>query len=216
MKERTNYNVPCQDHLGKTYANYREMAGAYGLTRLQLLNRIYAGMSLEEALTRPLSSTTAVKSCTDHLGKEYYSFRAMAKAYGLTSAMVLKRMNHYGWDLKKALTTPAEEEPNDRKIKCRDHLGNEYPSLTELSKAYGIPYVSLQRRLKEGWEMERALTTPVHKRPKKYVDHQGNEYSNQKELAAAYGMSTSTLHSRLKEGMDLEKALTMPIKGRWG
>ena len=215
MKERMNYNEPCRDHLGKEYANYREMAEAYGLTRHQLLSRIYAGQDLKEALTRPRFSS-AVNPCTDHLGKGYHSFQAMARAYGLSSSTLKKRLTQYGWDLKKALTTPMEEEPNALMIRCRDHLGNEYPSLTAMGKAYGIPYAALQRRLKDGWETERALTTPVNNRPTKYVDHKGNQYSRQKDLADAYGISTGTLAHRLKEGWDLEKALTTPVKGRWG
>jgi hypothetical protein len=215
LKERMNYNDPCRDHLGKEYANYREMAEAYGLTRHQLLGRLYTGMDLEKALTMPQACGT-VKSCKDHLGKEYHSFQAMAKAYGLPSAMLTKRLNHYGWDLKRALTTPQEMEPNGTKIRCRDHLGNEYPSMTAMGEAYGMPIAALQRRLKDGWELERALTTPVHTKPAVYVDHKGNQYRRQQDLADAYGISTATLSHRLKDGWDLEEALTTPVKGRWG
>ena len=71
--------------------------------------------------------------------------------------MLSKRLNQYGWDLKKALTTPVEDEPDTLRIKCVDHLGNKYRSITALSKAYGIPYATLQRRLRHGWDLEKAL-----------------------------------------------------------
>jgi lambda repressor-like predicted transcriptional regulator len=140
----------------------------------------------------------------------------MARAYGLSSVMLSKRLNQYGWDLKKALTTPVEDEPDALRIKCVDHLGNKYRSITALSKAYGIPYAALQRRLRHGWDLEKALTKPVKKKPDKYVDHKGVRYSSMTDLAAAYGMSTPTLINRLKKGWDLEKALTAPLKGRKG
>lgn len=215
MKERMNYNEPCQDHLGKTYANYKEMAEAYGLTRHQLLNRLYAGMNLADALSQPVGGGR-IKPCKDHLGKEYHSFPAMAKAYGLSSAILLRRLNHYGWDLKRALTTPTEMEPNGTMTRCVDHLGNAYPSITAMGKAYGLSFSALQRRLSDGWDLERALTTPLHTKPAFYVDHKGNRYRRQQDLADAYGISTTTLTQRIKDGWDLEKALTTPIKGRWG
>ena len=108
MKEWMNYNEPCRDHQGKEYANYKEMAEAYGLTRQNLIQRLYGGMNLEEALTKP-AGKGKVKACTDHLGKEYHSFPAMAKAYGLTSEMLSRRLKLYGWDLERALTTPVKE-----------------------------------------------------------------------------------------------------------
>jgi len=216
LKERMNYNEPCRDHLGKEYANYREMAEAYGLTRQQLIQRLYAGRTLEEALTMPRSGNGMVVACTDHLGKEHHSFAAMAKAYGLSSAMVSRRLNRYGWDLERALTTPAEKEPNAKMVRCRDHLGNEYPSLTAMSEAYQIPYEVFRRRQTAGWDTERILTTPAVKRPAVYVDHKGNEYPRKQDLAKAYGLSATTLTNRLNDGWELEEALTTPARGRWG
>ena len=215
MKERMNYNEACRDHRGKEYANYREMAEAYGLTRHQLLNRLYAGMTLEEALMQPVGSGT-VTPCRDHRGKEYHSFPAMARAYGLTSAMLAKRLHRYGWSLEQALTTPAEMEPNAAMTPCRDHLGNEYRSITAMGEAYGVPFPVLQRRLKDKWDLEKALTAPVYQKPGEYVDHLGNRYRRLQDLADAYGISMPTLSQRLRDGWRMEDALTTPVKGRWG
>ena len=215
MKERMNYNAPCRDHLGKEYANYREMAEAYGLTRHQLLNRLYAGMSLEEALMQPAGNGT-VTPCRDHLGKEYHSFPAMARAYGLSSAMLAKRLHRYGWSLERALTTPQEMEPNGTMTPCTDHLGNQYKSITAMGEAYGVPFHVLQRRLKDHWDLERALTAPVNQKPEGYVDHLGNRYRRLQDLADAYGLSMPLLSQRLRDGWRMEEALTTPVRGRWG
>ena len=53
--------------------------------------------------------------CRDHLGKEYHSFQAMARAYGLSSVMLSKRLNQYGWDLEKALTAPLKGRKGNNK-----------------------------------------------------------------------------------------------------
>jgi hypothetical protein len=43
---------------------------------------------------------------------------------------------------------------------CTDHLGNEYPSITAMCKAYNIPTQTYGMRIKQGWSVKDALTTP--------------------------------------------------------
>lgn len=45
-------------------------------------------------------------------------------------------------------------------------LGNKkktYPSIKAAALDYGIQYITLYRRLKMGWSVKKALTTPVRK-----------------------------------------------------
>lgn len=42
----------------------------------------------------------------DHLGNKYPTFKAMCKAYGLTYAVVYRRLTKFGFSLEVALTTP--------------------------------------------------------------------------------------------------------------
>lgn len=50
---------------------------------------------------------------------------------------------------------------------CKDHLGNTYDSYADLARAYGISTTLLWRRYKrDGWDLERALTTPTAKKSK--------------------------------------------------
>lgn len=50
---------------------------------------------------------------------------------------------------------------------CKDHLGNEYQSYADLARAYGIGTTLFWRRYKrDGWDLERALTTPTTKKAK--------------------------------------------------
>ncbi len=74
----------CTDHLGNEYPTITAMARAYGISPSTLQNRLENGIELEEALTTPASPAIPSVSCTDHLGNEYPSKSAMAKAYGIT------------------------------------------------------------------------------------------------------------------------------------
>lgn len=43
---------------------------------------------------------------------------------------------------------------------CEDHLGNPFKTMKAMCESYGIPYSTYLRRKKNGWELERILTTP--------------------------------------------------------
>lgn len=49
--------------------------------------------------------------------------------------------------------------------KVKDHLGNEYKSISEMCRHYGITFASYEHRIESGMSLEKSLTTPV--RPKK-------------------------------------------------
>lgn len=102
-----------------------------------------------------------------------------------------------------------------QKKKCKDHLGNEYNSITEMCRSYGIKRTEYYKRLKRGWSLEETLTREVKNRGecrrKKCKDHLGNEYNSRDELCKAYGISYNTFKSRIALGWSLEKALTTPL-----
>ena len=95
--------------------------------------------------------------------------------------------------------------------KCTDHLGNKYPSFAAMARAYGLPAGTVYTRLHTyGWDLEKALTTPLMKGPKQKAcrDHKGKEYPSLKEMGEAYGVPCNTVYSRMKKGWDLERILT--------
>ena len=98
----------CKDHLGKVHKSFTAMAKAWGLNLHTLNARLEKGWSLERALTTDplLCGTCNGKPCKDHLGKEYKSFTAMAKAWGLNLRTIRNRLKA-DWSLERALTTPA-------------------------------------------------------------------------------------------------------------
>lgn len=49
------------------------------------------------------------------------------------------------------------------KIKCEDHTGREFASITKMCYFWGISEQLYSSRLKAGWSVEEALTTPKSK-----------------------------------------------------
>lgn len=88
-----------------------------------------------------------------------------------------------------------------------DHKGTVYSSRAEMLKVYGIKTTTFKTRLKFGWSLEKALTTPV-KKYEPITDHKGIVYESEKAMANAYGLHVSALRTRLKNGWSLKDALT--------
>lgn len=55
------------------------------------------------------------------------------------------------------------EQGNNRRNNVRPLPGG--PTVAELARAHGLPHGVLYHRLKDGWPVERALSTPVKKMP---------------------------------------------------
>lgn len=47
-----------------------------------------------------------------------------------------------------------------KKIKCKDHTGREFDSLTKMCIFWGISQQLYNSRLRSGWSVEKALTMP--------------------------------------------------------
>ena len=145
-----------RDHKGNVYSSAVEMAEAYGIPVGTYWTRIGNGWDLEKALTTPVKNRDI--EIRDHKGNLYPTLTAMTEAYGVPSLTYRGRIEN-GWDVERALTTPVRRV--DRGKIVRDHKGKEYSSQTMMAEAYGIPYITYRARLRYGWSLEKALTTPV-------------------------------------------------------
>ena len=101
------------DHLGREYPTFSLMAKAYGLSVHTLLRRLSKGMTLEQALTRPLRGSEPVgpklkrvTEVTDHTGHVFLNYREMAEFWGISYKCFRMRISR-NWPLDRALTTPA-------------------------------------------------------------------------------------------------------------
>lgn len=93
-------------------------------------------------------------------------------------------------------------------IPARDHLGNLYPSMTAMAKAYGLTPQNLYHRIQK-YDIETALT--FH-RGKEITDHTGRKFNSVKEMCSFYNLSYKTFKWRRFKGKTLEQALTVPLR----
>ena len=70
----------------------------------------------------------------------------------------------------------------------------------------GVEPTTLYKRLKSGWDVERAITAPRYSRKEESV-------YTQEELNIAHGngISTNILNKRLTYGWDVERAIATPV-----
>ena len=190
-------NIPCTDHLGNTFPSIKDMCVYYNIAKNTFDNRIKKGCSLKEALTKHIQKKN--KSCTDHLGNTFPTKSAMCEHYGISTDTFNKRRNEKHMSLKEALTTPARKTRDS----CKDHLGNEFPSIAAMIDYYGITRKTFDKRRKKQISLKEILTTPVEKRKKdSYKDHIGNEFPSKKAMLDYYGVTRTSFDSRIKSSIE--------------
>ena len=101
-----------------------------------------------------------------------------------------------------------------------DHLGNNYPSVTEMCRHYGIHATTYCKRISRGWSVERALSPSSHNKtvltkcialPRRngcYVDHLGNVFSSLRSMCLCWHIGLATFRSILEYGHNLKDSLT--------
>ncbi len=93
--------------------------------------------------------------------------------------------------------------------KCTDHLGNEFNTINEMCEHYGIDRFLYRDRKKEGWSLERILTTP------RGLPGwgRGEEYNMLKKIADDNNISYRLVKQRYDNGLR-GKALANSSQGR--
>lgn len=194
----------CKDHLGNEYKNIKQMCEAWGITVKAFEGRRRRMWTLEETLTnsREYVSPTA-KPCVDHLGEHYPNILSMCKKWGVTKAAYSWRIKS-GWTLEEALTGD-KEFINPFSKKCRDHLGNEYVSISQMCKVWGISKGTYDYRIKCKWSKEKALTIDDFRKCK---DHKGRVFPSVSAMCIYWEVTRSAYDKRLEHGWTQEEALT--------
>lgn len=98
-------------------------------------------------------------------------------------------------------------------IEVQDHLGNTFPSISAMCKAYGLnDRANFYHRIKKGWSLEKALTLPlmVAKCPVKY---NGKVYASYAAFTRATGVSRHTYLRRKVMGFNADEAVEMIRNG---
>ena len=158
------------DFLGNKFESKSQMLKHWGISNATYYNRTHKeGLSMEEALTKPIAKTYSFQEVTVHLGNKYRSLSLMARTYGIKPITLRDRLER-GWSVREALTTPIDTSThrktvNTEGVRVQDHKGVWYNSYYELAKAYGLTISTLYGRLvRLGWSIEEALLTPTQER----------------------------------------------------
>lgn len=126
--------------------------------------------------------------------------RRQASENGISYETLLRRLAE-GWPMKQAISIPV----------------NAHRTLTdeEIKRAAenGISYITLHSRVsKYGWEIERAVTTPIIPRSERAKMQKSKIPQHLKEKAFKNGIPHSVLYHRLfVHGWDQKRAVTQPL-----
>ena len=198
-----------EDHLGNKFESVATMCRFWGIDRRTYQARIKLGWSVERALTTPVGENEKGKTVTDHLGNEFKSIEAMCKFWNIKRNIYVKRIRR-GWSVEDALTTPVDEVKAKGKM-ITDHLGNEFETITAMCKFWGIEKHIYGGRIKRGWSVEKALTTPVDELKKAVTDHLGNKFKSITAMCKFWGIDKPIYDGRIKLGWSVERTLTTPV-----
>lgn len=152
----------------------------------------------------------SIYAVKDADGVEFRTKKAMLAAHGVKATTFNKRIK-LGLTLREALDPeprPLRSEP------CTDHLGKEYKSIRAMCREHGVAHQIYQRRIREGWTQEQALTVKGNPAWCPATGPDGERYPNFKAMCDAYGADPTSCTSRMRRGMALEQALTAPHMNR--
>ena len=142
------------------------------------------------------------------------SLRGHCRRYGRNFITVMYRIHKLGEDpIHAILSTDHRRNRNARHYKVCNRRG----TLPELCKKFNVPPFRVAQRLKRGWSLKKALTTPpVNHGPyrvKTYTVDGLTGSLHQIILHLGCKVSKSTVYSRFKnQHIPLKKALAMPLK----
>ncbi len=110
---------------------------------------------------------------------------------------------------------------------CFDHTGRKFPSKLARNAFYGFKSNTIEDRIKCGWSLEKACTTPIikdvsgHRRKNNNfhnsvacTDHLGNQYDTITMMCETYGIPIRIYHNRKSKGWELKERLTVPVGAR--
>lgn len=194
----------CRDHLGNTFRSKKDMCDYWRIPRNVFFARQKKKLSLAQCLA-PIQKQhpSQARKITDPDGNTFLNLDDMCAHWKISKAQYILNIRN-GLDMRRALT-----EMTERPDKPKDHLGNEYPSINAMCRAYGITKTTLRARLELGWTLEQILSHPENNSHLiKCVDHLGNEFTSQKDMLAFHNVSHATYKHRLNAGCSMEQALS--------
>lgn len=207
---------------GKEYPSLQSLCNKHKVSCNTVRKRLELGWTMKDAITIPVSQKPRYGSkgreVKDHLGNEYVTLKDMLNTYGMSVYLYRSRVNK-GWSLEQCLTTPKytrDIKPQKRskpsRFTVKDHEGAQFSSKSQMCREWGISYRTFCGRVRKGWSVKEALTTPVRSFDNVDTDHLGVKYASTSEMCRHYGIRVDLFSSRVKHGWSVEDALTKPVR----
>ena len=192
------------DHKGNTFKSQAAMLSYYNVSKKTFQTRKSKNWTLEECL---LGKTTRY---VDHMGQSFTNYKEMCEHWNVNTKTFSRRKNK-GWSIEECLLGRTTPEPVKTKkvtiLKYADHTGQKFATIKEMSEHWGISPTVYKHRIKIGWSIKDALTTPVNAHMITH-DHLGNTFANKKEMCEFYGINYKSFSKKIASGWSLERALT--------
>lgn len=141
----------------KVYYSFKELSEGVNIPQDTLRKRIANGMSVEEAVEAPRNQVVKNREVITYKGRTYKMWTEFYEENPLfkrTRTSIQKRRQR-GMSVEEALEDYA------KKHFVTDHKGNVFHNNKEMCSKYGLKPSTVRYRLKMGWSLEKALTTPV-------------------------------------------------------
>ena len=92
----------------------------------------------------------------------------------------------------------------------KDHEGREFDSITAMCRFWKISRKLYMERIRQGWTVKRALTSPARRYRQLDISFEGRIFNSYRELAAYLGINEATVRSRLWHGWALSDLRISP------
>lgn len=180
----------------------RAIAAAYDISAACIIQRIKAGMSMEEALTKGKQLTVNPNGKVKHVYKGFAGVPAIAKAFGFSKSSIYKRLGQ-GMSIDEAVQTPHRS--GNKYISVYQYNG--VSGLKNIAKATGIAASTLKGRVARGMSIEEAVKAGDCRKQANVADVEWNGHKGFTAISRAAGINRETLRYRMRQGLTVEQAI---------
>lgn len=154
----------------KSYSCFKEWALANGYKEGLTIDRIDSDGNYEPNNCRWVDMVVQNNNKKNvpkyEFNGEEHSISEWARILGVSRELLRDRITRLGWSVEKAFSTPRVPNGIREDNIVLEHNGERHPIGT-WEKILGFKPEVIRKRIKNGWPIEKALTTPVKQKTKK-------------------------------------------------
>jgi len=144
---------------GEVKEHLCDAADRLGISESTMTSRLAKGWSIDRLLATPVAKTERLIE----FNGETLNVAQWADRLGIARQTLLNRLDLLQWPVERAMTTgarPMKRSGRPRKEAITLSLNGVTKTRAQWAKELGVSDSAISARIKLGWSMERALTTP--------------------------------------------------------